>query len=220
MVDIKIDEKIKKILPDFVLGYIKGEVNTKPSDEGLISDMKKLETEITENMKLEDIAKNKNIIAGREAYKALGKSPSKYRISSEALLRRIVQGKGLYYVNNIVDINNILSLKTCSSCGSYDLDKINFPIYFSVGEQGETYKGIGKDMINIENLPVFRDREGAFGSPTSDSERGMITEDSKNIVMCVFSFGGEEGVADELKKAEILLKEYGDLKNYETGIIR
>ena len=52
MVDIKIDEKIKKILPDFVLGYIKGEVNTKPSDEGLISEMKKLETEITENMKL------------------------------------------------------------------------------------------------------------------------------------------------------------------------
>ena len=74
MVDIKIDEKIKKILPDFVLGYIKGEVNTKPSDESLISKMKKLETEITENMKIEDIAKNKNIIAGREAYKALGKS--------------------------------------------------------------------------------------------------------------------------------------------------
>ena len=169
---------------------------------------------------MEDITKNKNIIAGREAYKILGKSPSKYRTSSEALMRRIVQGKGLYYVNNIVDINNIVSLTTYCSCGSYDLDKINFPIYFSMGEQGETYKGIGKDMINIENLPVFRDIEGAFGSPTSDSERGMITEDSKNIVMCIMSFGGEEGLIKGIKEAEILLKKYADLKNFETGIIK
>ena len=220
MVEIKIDEKIRDLLPNLVLGYIEGEVTVKHSDEELISEMKKVEKNITENIKLEDITKNKNIIAGREAYKILGKSPSKYRTSSEALMRRIVQGKGLYYVNNIVDINNIVSLTTYCSCGSYDLDKIIFPVYFSIGSKGETYKGIGKDMINIENLPVFKDKKGSFGSPTSDSERAMITEESRNIVMCIMSFGGEEGLIKRIKEAEILLKKYADLKNFETGIIK
>lgn len=220
MVEIKINGKIRELLPDLVLGYIKGEVTVKYSDEELISEMGEIEKKIRENIKLEDIAKNKNIIAGREAYKVLGKSPSKYRTSSEALLRRVVQGKGLYYVNNIVDINNIISLTTYCSCGSYDLDKIKFPVYFSIGNNGETYKGIGKDMINIENLPVFKDEEGAFGSPTSDSEKAMITKSSRNIVMCIMSFGGEEGLAKGLKDAEILLKKYANLKKFETGIIK
>lgn len=220
MFELQTDEKIKAASPNIAMGYIKGKVKVEKSCDELIKIMKELEEKIIETMKLEDITKEKNIIAGRELYKALGKSPSKYRTSSEALLRRILQGKGLYFVNNVVDINNILSIRTCCSCGSYDLDKVTMPLYFSVGKEGENYKGIGKDIINIENLPVFKDEKGCFGSPTSDSERAMITEQTKNFVMFVMSFGGAEGIEEELNYGKILLEKFADGKDLEVNIIK
>ncbi len=221
MAEIMIDEKIKNAAPKIIIGCIEGEVKVSNSCNELVNLMKEIEIETAQKMKLEDITKLENIIAGREAYKALGKSPSKYRTSSEALLRRIIQNKGLYFVNNVVDINNILSIRTGCSCGSYDLQKIIFPLEFSVGATGETYKGIGKDMINIENLPVFKDEEGCFGSPTSDSERAMVTEKTSKVMICVMSFGGdEENILKEMNEAKILLEKFAEGKNININIIK
>lgn len=220
MFELQIDEKIRMAAPNIAMGYIKGKVKVENSCDELIKIMKDLEEEIISTMKIEDITKEKNIISGRELYKALGKSPSKYRTSSEALLRRIIQGKGLYFVNNVVDINNILSIRTRCSCGSYDLDKVTMPLVFSVGAEGETYKGIGKDMINIENLPVFKDEKDCFGSPTSDSERAMITDKAENIVMFVMSFGGEDGIKEELIYGKNLLEKFAAGKDLEINIIK
>ena len=65
-----------------------------------------------------------NIKESRMAYKAFGKDPSRYRVSSEALVRRIGQGKGLYEVNTVVDVNNLISIESGFSVGSYDAAKI------------------------------------------------------------------------------------------------
>ncbi|WP_456060318.1 phenylalanine--tRNA ligase beta subunit-related protein, partial [Brachyspira pilosicoli] len=79
---------------------------------------------------------------------------------------------------NIVDINNLISLHTCYSVGTYDLDKVKGSITFTVGEENERYEGIGRGSINLENLPVFEDEDGKFGSTTSDSIKAMITNDT------------------------------------------
>ncbi len=47
----------------------------------------------------------------REAFHALGMSPSRYPSSNIALLRRIAKGKGLWRVNPIVDLGNAISIK-------------------------------------------------------------------------------------------------------------
>ena len=164
--------------------------------------------QIQEQYTLENLTEQINIKTSRQAYKNLGKEPSRYRVSSEALIRRILQGKGLYKINSVVDTNNLISIETGYSCGSYDLANLQDDLTFRIGKTGESYKGIGKEEINIENLPVFSDSIGAFSSPTSDSERAMITLDSKDILTILISFDGITGLADHIEKARKYLEKF------------
>ena len=120
------------------------------------------------------VAQNPQISATRKAYKALGKDPSKYRNSAEAMLRRIAKKNRLYRVNNAVDVNNMISIESGYSLGSYDLSAVQGKIVWKRSPDGEKYQGIGKDVLNIEHLPALYDDIGIFGNPTSDSRRTMI----------------------------------------------
>ncbi len=83
----------------------------------------------------------------RAAYKAFGKNPGRYRVSSEALLRRVHRGDDLYHINSVVDVNNLISIKSGLSVGSYDLAHIQSTITLRKAEAGEGYTGIGKDFF-------------------------------------------------------------------------
>ena len=181
-------------------------------DNNIISNIQKVFT-------LDNLTEQVNIKASRQAYKKLGKAPSRYRVSSEALIRRILQGKSLYTINSVVDTNNLISIETGYSVGSYDLENIKGNINFRIGRDGEEYQGIGKEMINIENLPVFSDDIGAYGSPTSDSTRAMITEKSKNILTVLISFNGNNGLEEAIKLAENYLLKYANAENIKSIII-
>jgi DNA/RNA-binding domain of Phe-tRNA-synthetase-like protein len=220
LTNIYISEKLKNACPDIVLGCIQADVSLKKIDEKLFEEIKMFCRQINESTYMEQIANMPEIIDAREAYKRLGKSPSRYRVSSEALLRRVVQGKGLYQINNVVDINNLVSLKSRYSVGTYDLDKLKPPISFTVGGEGQTYKGIGKEMVNIENMPVFADSEGNFGGPTSDSERAMITMNTSKILMNIISFSGDKGIEGYINYASELLVKYAEGKEIKTSIAR
>ena len=174
---------------------------------------------IQEMFTLENLTEQINIKTSRKAYKALGKEPSRYRVSSEALIRRILQGKGLYRINNVVDTNNLISIETGYSVGSYDLENLHGNINFRIGNIGEKYQGIGKEMINIENLPVFADDFGAYGSPTSDSTRAMITEKSKDILTVLISFNGMEGLEKSIDIAKKYLTKYANAEDIRSIIV-
>ena len=182
-----------------------------------------IEKEVINNVKemftLENLTEQINIKTSRKAYKALGKEPSRYRVSSEALIRRILQGKGLYRINNVVDTNNLISIETGYSVGSYDLENLHGNINFRIGNIGEKYQGIGKEMINIENLPVFADDFGAYGSPTSDSTRAMITEKSKDILTVLISFNGIEELEKSIDIAKKYLTKYADAEDIRSIIV-
>lgn len=134
------------------------------------------------------------VAATRHAYRALGKDPARYRPAAEALMRRVAQGKGLYRVNNVVDVNNLISLRTGFSIGTYDLDRLAPPVVFRRAGAGETYHGIGRGPLNLEGLPVFCDARGPFGSPTSDSERTMVTGAARRVLMVIIGFGDAAGL--------------------------
>lgn len=174
---------------------------------------------IQKNLTLENLTEQVNIKTSREAYKSLGKEPSRYRVSSEALIRRILQGKGLYKINNVVDTNNLISIETGYSVGSYDLDKLQGIINFRIGKDGEKYQGIGKEMVNIEKLPVFVDDIGAYGSPTSNSTRAMITEKSKEILTVLISFNGIKGLEESVYIAKRYLTKFANAENICSIII-
>ena len=122
-------------------------------------------------------------------------------------------------INNVVDTNNLISIETGYSVGSYDLEKVQGEINFRIGKQGEQYQGIGKEMINIENLPVFADDIGAYGSPTSDSTRTMITDKSKEILTVLISFNGKTGLEESIELAKKYLKLYANAENIKSVII-
>ncbi|MGX9755479.1 B3/B4 domain-containing protein [Clostridioides difficile] len=220
MIDISIDKKLKDKWPDAKLGCIQAKVVVNKSSEKLIKGINELCDILNQKLEIEDITKLDKIKDARDAYKELGKNPSRYRTSSEALVRRIVQGKGLYTINNIVEINNLISIKSLYPVGTYNVSKLHPPICFTVGDEGEQYKGIGKELINIENLPILSDSLGKFGSPTSDSERAMITTDANEILICIFSFSPESDIEEYFEYAKDLLKEYADGKEIETKIIK
>ena len=166
-----------------------------------------------------NVTELKNVSSSRKAYKAFGKDPGRYRVSSEALIRRIKQGKDLYKINTVVDTNNLISVESGFSVGSYDAGQINGDITLKLGQAGESYKGIGKDSVNIENLPVLCDNDGPFGSPTSDSEKAMITLNSRDIITLIYVFADDEDITALMEKSEQYIKKYTGAENVDKFIV-
>ncbi|MPM48565.1 hypothetical protein SDC9_95290 [bioreactor metagenome] len=220
MIDIIIKEELKEKCPSLAIGSIEAYVSVTRGSEELCSIIDEKCRVIQNTYKAEDILNIENIDSSRRAYKALGKDPSRYRLSSESLLKRIVKGNGLYKVNNVVDINNLISLTSCYSVGTYDLDKVEGIIYFTVGKQGQTYEGIGRGPINLENLPLFTDDKGNFGSTTSDSTRAMVTTETKRILFNIISFDGDEKLKQYMDYSIDLLENFAQGRIIDVKIIK
>lgn len=99
------------------------------------------------------------------------------------------------------------------------VEKKNEELVFRIGQKGETYKGIGKDEIKIEALPVLADKDGAIGSSTSDSERAMITEDVTEVLTLIYSFSGNDGLEKALEYGRKYLEKYAGAQNLESWIV-
>lgn len=213
---ISISNEIKSLNQPMALGILTGHVNVKKSEQGIL-DLLHEEVKRVETLSLDNY-RNDALIASRAIYKALGKDPSRYRISSDSLFRRVIKGKGIYYVNNVVDINNVISMRTLWSVGAYDLDKIQGNIEYGVG-QDEHYEGIGRGVLNIAKMPVLKDNLGPFGSATSDSLRTMVTEDTKRILMVIHAFGESSELQKSLDDMKSYLEAFADGTSIELKII-
>jgi DNA/RNA-binding domain of Phe-tRNA-synthetase-like protein len=195
-------------------------VEARASAEALIEVMKAREAEIQKLPYPRGVLASPQVEATRSAYKALGKDPARYRGSAEALLRRIVAGSGLPQINGVVDVINLVSVESRLPIGLYDLAHVQSEIVFRRGRAGETYKGIGKFDLNLEGLPVFCDSVGPHGSPTSDSERTMVTAETTQVLAVIVSFGGADGLERWAQRMLTLFTQYAAAKNTEIQIIR
>ena len=219
MIQITIEEKIKSICPNLRLGVIECEVKLQNKTPSLWNEINSTTIELEKELTVEKIREIPSIESSKNAYRSLGKDPNRYRLSAEALLRRIVNGKGLYKINNVVDLLNLVSIKTGFSIGGYNSDKIDGSIQFGIGKTNEEYEGIGRGKLNIENLPVFRDSKGAFGSPTSDSLRTQINMSCEKFLMIIISFQAENDLHEAVQISCELLNNYADAVNIKTQII-
>ncbi|MFO7829465.1 MAG: phenylalanine--tRNA ligase beta subunit-related protein [Bacteroidales bacterium] len=219
MLDIRIADFLKDKVNSIAIASIQAEIHVKESDQELKNLLDNACNQFAHNHKVEDISKLKPIADSRKAYKILGKDPARYRLSSEALLRRIVKEKGIYKINNIVDINNLVSITSHYSICAFDVSKLYPPVKFTIGTKEDVYYGIGRGLLNIENLPVFEDRESKFGSPTSDSERVKITTKTKTISMNIISFSGKADLENHLNLLKDHLIQFAEAGNIEQKII-
>lgn len=218
--NISFDPKITELLPHIVLGCLQFNLKVAPSDENLINLINSELRIIEDKMDAQVIRELPAVKNTKEAYKKLGKDPNRYRPSAESLLRRVAKGRGLYHVNNAVDVLNLISIQTAISICGYDSNKIEGDIILGVGENNEPYEGIGRGELNIEKLPVFRDYMGAFGTPTSDSVRTQINAYTNNMLMIFIAFDSEQFIKETLNKAVILCELYANGQNFEIKIIK
>lgn len=195
------------------LGCIEADVVVGESISGLLSEIDERVKLLRQSLIIGNISKIPAIEASRKAYKACGKDPARYRLSAEALLRRVVSGKGLYQISNVVDQLNLVSIASGFSIGGYDAGQIQGEILFGIGRTGEPYSGIGRGELNIENLPVFRDELGAFGTPTSDSLRTEITGQTHRFLMIMIDFGADNQLQVAMQMAKSLLQKYCQAMN-------
>lgn len=218
--NVTIDADLKKKCPRTALGCLTARVKTEPSPVALLAEMNQRELEIQELPFPRGVLESLQVEAVRKAYKALGKDPARYRGSAEALLRRLVAGKGFPQVNTVVDVINLVSVESRLPVGLYDAAHLSGSVVFRAGRAGETYKGIGKYDLNLEGLPVFADDQGPHGSATSDSERTMVTPQTTGILAIIVSFHGPEGLDRWTRRMSDLLAEYGAAQNVDIRILQ
>jgi DNA/RNA-binding domain of Phe-tRNA-synthetase-like protein len=125
--------------------------------------------------------------AVRAMYRRIGLDPTKTRPSSEALLRRVRKGDHLPRINTLVDICNWCSLEFQLPYGLYDVSALLPPVVLRLGQEGESYPGIRKDVVNVADRLTLADQAGPFGNPTSDSARTMVTEATRAVLTVVFA---------------------------------
>ena len=207
--NIKVSEELKHYCPAFKGIAVEAKVVNTPYCEGLWQEIDAYSEELKAHYTVDDIKLLPSIAATREAYRRCGKDPSRYRPSGEALCRRVLRGLKLYQIDTLVDIINLVSMKSGYSIGGFDADKFQGNVLIlGVGKAEEPYEGIGRGMLNIEGLPVYRDAIGGVGTPTSDHERTKMTLETTHILAVINGYSGEEGLQEAADFTATLLTKY------------
>lgn len=202
--------------------YILADVVNSQTSPELWREIEDFCTDLRSRLTTETLKAVSGIAATRAAYKACGKDPSRYRPASEQLARRVLQGKDLYSVDALVDLGNLVSLASGYPTGLLDADKVTLAerdaVTLGVGHADEPYEGIGRGVLNIEGLPVYRDTQGPIASPTSDSTRTMLSADTRRLLFIINGYDGDETqIQRAIDQALDLLKRYAQSKNESVG---
>jgi len=208
--EVIVSQEIEHVCPTFVGACLEANVRNTEFSEGLWDEIRLLGEKFRAELTTESLKQIPSIAATRSVYKRCGKDPSRYRPASEALIRRLLQGKDLYAVNTLVDLINLASIAYGYSIGGFDSEKfVGNRLTLGVGRANEPYEGIGRGTINIEGLPVYRDAVGGVGTPTSDNERTKITLSTTQLVVLINGYDGNEArVCENAEFIQRLLRQY------------
>ena len=203
-------KKSKLYAPPLWGACVEAEVKNSPYCQELWDEIHALGEKYKQTLTTESLKEISGIAATRKVYRACGKDPSRYRPASEALIRRMLQGKSLYQIDTLVDLVNLASIAYGYSIGGFDADKfLGDTLTLGIGKADEPYEGIGRGMINIEGLPVYRDEKGGVGTPTSDNERTKMELKTTHLVVLINGYDGkEEKVRENAEYIQELLRKY------------
>lgn len=203
---IKIDAALRHKLGHCRLGVsVIREASVRGTSPQLMQEFQAMKAQVAAVYNIETLTKVPRILAVRNMYKHMSIDPSRYRPASEALVRRVLQEKNIYYINSAVDVNNFCSLKYLVPLGVYDLDKIEGEITYGIGSEGE-YEGINGRVFSAAGQPVLMDQLGPFGNPTTDSKRTAVTLATTRLMNVIYC---DELISDE--ELAVMLKHTADM---------
>ncbi len=210
--NISVSEELKSRCPEFKGAAVEAWVTNTPYNEGLWQEINSFTEDLRAESDVDACKEQYAIAATRTAYRRCGKDPSRYRPSAEALRRRLLRGMQLYQIDTLVDIINLVSLRSGFSIGGFDADKIQGnQLVLGIGREGEPYEGIGRGVLNIEGLPVYRDAIGGIGTPTSDHERTKMDLGTVHLLAIINGYSGEQGLQEAAEFTLDLLRKYASM---------
>ena len=217
MKEITVNIGFKNLCPQFRGAALMAVVTNPPTPSELWDEMLQICQKIQNTYDIHTLKQTSGIEATRAAYKTMGKDPSRYRPACEQLARRVIQGKGLNSIDTLADISNIISLYCQYSTAALDADKIEGnKIELGIGKANEPYEGIGRGVLNIENLPVYRDAIGGIATPTSDNVRTMTTPNTRNLLFLINAYDGNmEKLEDATLYTQQLLRQYANAQELQ-----
>jgi DNA/RNA-binding domain of Phe-tRNA-synthetase-like protein len=218
--NIEISNSIKEACPHLALAIITCEVTNPETSTALWSELEDEIQRFRETYTLEDINKRSTIAATRSIYKSLGKDPNRYRPSAEALCRRIIRDIPIYKVSTLVDIINLVSIRSGFSIGGFDANLIQGDLKLDAGTASDDFEAIGRGKLNVEGLPLYKDRVGGIGTPTSDNERTKLSSDTMQLLVIINGYSGEKGLMEAANHTIQLLEKYAALGKYEVSILK
>src|SRR5579863_3139691 len=190
---LRLDESLKTRIPGVTFGMVTIQgVTVRARDERLWQQVETLCQQQARDFVLEKLADYAQIAAVRGLQKSFGFDPTRYRPSSEALLRRVLKGQGLYQINTAVDVNNLCSLEFLLPMCIYDLRHVKGQSVVRVGEPGEEYPGIGRQTFQVASKVIIADQMGVMGSTVSDSERTKVTIETTDILLAIYAPAGRD----------------------------
>lgn len=159
-----------------------------------------LSVEAKEKYALESLKNVPVFRAYRDFFWKVGIDPTKVRPAAEALIRRILAGKALPRINNLVDAYNFASIKTGIALAAFNRDELKGELVMRQAQHGERFLGIG-----MQNEAVLTGREVVISDseklvavyPNRDSEKSKITKLSTNILILACGVPGIETQALE-----------------------
>lgn len=218
----EIDEAIKSDFPGISFAYVTiSGVDIKKSNKDL-EEFKKLVVDKSSKILMDEISNIGSLVSYRDLFKKSGTDFHSKRPSPEALLRRVIQGKGIYNINTAVDAYNLAVLGSHIGLGGFDFDQISEPIVLRYSKAGEQMVLLGDDAPTIlrDGQVIYIDAKGPITMDLNyrDIDRTKITEKTKNVIL--FADGGvgisEEDIMSALKKGAEYIQKYcgGEVGEY------
>jgi DNA/RNA-binding domain of Phe-tRNA-synthetase-like protein len=135
--------------------------------------------------RLDTLAADPACAAVRRLFRDAGTDPTRYRPSSEALIRRLLKGEELPAIHPLVDLNNALSVTLAVPACVMPVGAFAAPVVLRRGEPGERMESLRGDF-DLAGKPLLADPEGPFGTPITDSRRVKVGEASAEAWMVAY----------------------------------
>ncbi len=150
---------------------------------------------------LDTLAADPTVSALRKLFRAVGCDPTRYRPSSEALLRRVLKGDDLPALHPLVDINNCLSLELAVPCCVMEEGTFTPPLVLRAGTDSDTYESL-RGPFNAAGKPLLADAVGPLDAPITGNERVKITAETE--IAWLVAYLPEQEVSPERARDTLL----------------
>jgi DNA/RNA-binding domain of Phe-tRNA-synthetase-like protein len=175
-----------------VVRYVDG-VTVKGSSPDLQRFKEEVLGQVRQKYSLESLKDVAVFRAYRDFFWTIGIDPTKIRPAAEALIRRILAGKPIPTINNVVDAYNLASIKTEIALAAFNRDELRGDLLMRTSERGERFLGVGMSEameLNGGEIVISDDEKLVAVYPYRDAERSKVSETTRNLLILVCGVPG------------------------------